>query len=337
MCCDNCLSQQQVAPSRPGDISRMSQSELAALFILDALRRMKWEVGREKLAQVLKGSKAEDILKFGYDKNRHYGRLAAFSRDDIKGFIDQLVAQGYLKVIGGRLPVLRLTPEGEAAIKARAAIPLLLPRQPRADVAVGRRTRRSIEPGDVAAFLSRLHPKPLSGPWQAGWALGFHSSFAGADWSRSTVGDLAFRLKYRRDSSALQPLVKGILALCDEHPELRGVDVLIPVPPSTARPSDPVKILAESLARALRKPLEVVLVKTRPTVPQKEMRTLAQKRANVAGAFAVQGDVRGKRLLLIDDLYDSGATLEEATRVLLQAGAARISVLTMTRTIHSNA
>jgi predicted amidophosphoribosyltransferase len=67
------------------------------------------------------------------------------------------------------------------------------------------------------------------------------------------------------------------------------------------------------------------------------MRTLAQKRANVAGAFKVQGDVRGKRLLLVDDLYDSGATLEEVTRVLRQAGAARVCVLTLTRTIHADA
>lgn len=67
------------------------------------------------------------------------------------------------------------------------------------------------------------------------------------------------------------------------------------------------------------------------------MRTLAQKRANVAGAFAVRGDVRGKRLLVLDDLYDSGATLEEVTRVLRRAGAARLCVLTLTRTIHADA
>jgi predicted amidophosphoribosyltransferase len=79
------------------------------------------------------------------------------------------------------------------------------------------------------------------------------------------------------------------------------------------------------------------LVKTRPTWPQKEMKTLAQKRANVAGAFAVQGEVAGQRILLVDDLYDSGATLEEITRVLLRNGARQVNVLTWTRTIHMDA
>jgi len=79
------------------------------------------------------------------------------------------------------------------------------------------------------------------------------------------------------------------------------------------------------------------LIKTRRTEPQKEIHTLAQKRANVAGAFAVREDMRGKRLLIMDDLYDSGATLEEASRVLRKAGAARLCVLTLTRTIHSDA
>ena len=60
------------------------------------------------------------------------------------------------------------------------------------------------------------------------------------------------------------------------------------------------------------------------------MRTLPQKRDNVAGAFAIIGDITGKRVLLVDDLFDSGATLEETTRLLLQHRAARVNVLTLT-------
>ena len=67
------------------------------------------------------------------------------------------------------------------------------------------------------------------------------------------------------------------------------------------------------------------------------MTALAQKRANVAGAFALAGDVRGQRLILVDDLYDSGATLEEAARVLMRGGAAGLIVLTLTKTIHADA
>jgi ATP-dependent DNA helicase RecQ len=79
------------------------------------------------------------------------------------------------------------------------------------------------------------------------------------------------------------------------------------------------------------------LAQTRPTRPQKEMSTLAQKRANVAGAFTVQGEVTGERILLVDDLCDSGATLEEIARLLLRHGARQVNALTWTRTIHVDA
>jgi ATP-dependent DNA helicase RecQ len=189
----------------------------------------------------------------------------------------------------------------------------------------------------ITAFLARPHPRPLVGSWDAGWALDFHSRFTGADWSRSQVGKLAFRLKYRQDKTVLPALLEHLLALCAAYPLLTNIDALVPVPPSKPRAFDPVRTLADALGTRLDQPVWPVLAKTRPSAPQKEMRTLVQKQANVAGAFALQGQVRGKRLLVLDDLYDSGTTLEEATRVLRQGGAVRVYVLTLTRTIHADA
>jgi len=122
-----------------------------------------------------------------------------------------------------------------------------------------------------------------------------------------------------------------------DHPELSQADAIVPVPPSIPRPNDPVRAFAEALSDHLRIATLPVVVKTRQTEPQKEMRSLAQKRANVSGAFAVQGDVRGKSLLVVDDLFDSGATLEEITHLLIRSKASRVNVLTLTRTIHSDA
>lgn len=150
------------------------------------------------------------------------------------------------------------------------------------------------------------------------------------------MGGLAYQLKYAGDKAALHPLVDHILTLCEQHPDLREVDAIVPVPPSTARDFNPVGALAAALSQRLNLPTWPALVKTRATAPQKVLRTLAQKQANVAGAFAARGPVRGRRLLVVDDLYDSGATLEEVTRVLTQAGAARVCVLTLTRTIHAD-
>lgn len=189
----------------------------------------------------------------------------------------------------------------------------------------------------VAAFLSRQHPRQLPGPWDVGWALGFHSQFAGSNWNRSDTGELAYRLKYQGDLSVLPALVEQATTLIADHPEIAQVDAIVPVPPSTPRLHDPVSGFAKALAQRLGLAFLPILIKSRQTAPQKEMRTLAQKRVNMAGAFDLISPVKGKHLLVLDDLYDSGTTLEEIYRLLCRSGAAGVCVLTITRTIHSDA
>jgi RecQ family ATP-dependent DNA helicase len=193
----------------------------------------------------------------------------------------------------------------------------------------------STDPG--AAFLARPHPRRLNGPWLAGWALDFHSSFDGERSRRSAVGDLVVRYKYRGERRLASKLAAHWTPLLAAQPELPRPEVVIAVPPSTLRDFDPVTLLAQALAARLGIPAFTdALVKIRTTEPQKEMLARGQKRANVAGAFAVEGDLVGKHLILVDDLYDSGATLTEAARVLGRAGAASLVVLTLTKTIHAD-
>jgi competence protein ComFC len=256
--------------------------------------------------------------------------------------VDHLLSKGLLaKNEHGKIVI---TPTGLARLQgslepqaARALSTILPSSEQVADV-----TRELNEDeDDIADFLNRSHPRELRGPWAAGWALDFHSRFFGADWTRSQAGDLAYRFKYEGQRSLVETLADQLSALVVERPELAQVDAIVPVPPSSPRAFDPISELGNALARRLERPVWRALAKTRVTALQKEMRTLAQKRANVAGAFIVTADclrqVHGKRLLVLDDLYDSGATLEEVTRTLLHAGAAAVRVLTLTRTIHSDA
>ncbi|PKO06330.1 MAG: hypothetical protein CVU41_06280 [Chloroflexi bacterium HGW-Chloroflexi-3] len=191
------------------------------------------------------------------------------------------------------------------------------------------------EKNKIVAFLSKDHPRQLSGPWDAGWALGFHSSFHGSAWKRSPVGEMAFQLKYQADFSVIQALIQKMKELVQTQPEIAQVDAIIPVPSSVQREKDPVSALTQELARQLKVNYWPVLAKSRKTDQQKQFQTLAQKKANVAGAFRLQTSIKGKRLLVVDDLFDSGATLEEITKLLKQAGADTVNVLTITRTIHS--
>jgi ComF family protein len=87
---------------------------------------------------------------------------------------------------------------------------------------------------------------------------------------------------------------------------------------------DQSRLLALSVAKRLSLPTEKLLKKTRPAKSQTKMKDDGARRRNVRGVFKSSAPARGKRVLLIDDIYTSGATMNEARGVLLSAGAAKI-------------
>jgi predicted amidophosphoribosyltransferase len=78
------------------------------------------------------------------------------------------------------------------------------------------------------------------------------------------------------------------------------------------------------------------LVRRRRTPSQGRLGPLARAR-NVRGAFALRAgrDVKGKRVVIIDDVSTTGATVEECARVLRRAGAAWVGVLTLARALRT--
>ena len=184
---------------------------------------------------------------------------------------------------------------------------------------------------EVAQFLWRTQPQLLKGPWYTGWTLGSYHRFSGVS-TRTLLGGLVYRFKYCREPAALRHLLPEVLRVCAADPVLLDVDALVPVPPSRLHAPDSVWAFAEALGAQTGRPVWPILSKTRRTLPQKALRTPDEKNRNVAGAFAEPTGVHGRRFLLLDDIYDSGATLEEATRTLHRAGAARVCVLTLIRT-----
>lgn len=86
------------------------------------------------------------------------------------------------------------------------------------------------------------------------------------------------------------------------------------------------QLLAWAVARELDVPLKGTLVKTRHTPPQSGLDQAGERRANVLGAYCLAEGTQlaGLRVLLVDDVVTSGATLGECARLLKQAGAAQV-------------
>ena len=92
-------------------------------------------------------------------------------------------------------------------------------------------------------------------------------------------------------------------------------------------------LLARPVARRLGIPLELRAVeRVRHTLPQSAS-TEADRRKNLRNAFRVRRPerVKGRSILVLDDVYTTGATLEELAKTLLSAGARRVSGFTVAR------
>lgn len=76
-----------------------------------------------------------------------------------------------------------------------------------------------------------------------------------------------------------------------------------------------------------------LLIRARPT-PSQQGRGRSARAANVRRAFAVPADLSGTRVLLIDDVFTTGATVAECARVLRRAGAASVDVLTIAKVVN---
>jgi ComF family protein len=151
-------------------------------------------------------------------------------------------------------------------------------------------------------------------------------------------------VKFGRQERLGKRLGELLAGLWDSLPELRERDspVIVPVPlhPSRQRERgfNQAELLAAGLVRALRKggaELRVrkgCLRRRRATPPQTGL-SLAARRENLRGAFeaGVPEQIRGRTVVLIDDVMTTGATLSACARALKRAGAERVFGLTLAR------
>lgn len=154
------------------------------------------------------------------------------------------------------------------------------------------------------------------------------------------LGARLSRLKYRDppDWREVEPLAEAAAQFLRARVKVyqRGkLTSILPVPPSQPRRLQPIFVLADRLGEKTDLSVRFrYLIKTRETPPLRTLDDTRSRKRHLQGAFRVQDrSLAGKRVLLFDDVYRSGETLHEITRVLYKEGRVRaVYVLVLTKT-----
>ena len=189
-----------------------------------------------------------------------------------------------------------------------------------------------------------INPRQIYGAWRRGYVLDNHtlrSEFLGYDQfgnprfdtQRTEAGELLYRLKYRRHLESLEPLAEAAIAFVRNWQV--AIDAILPVPPTRVRQFQPVFEIAVRIARALGLPfLKDFVQKVKSTRELKNVFDYTERCQLLENAHRIRDQsLHGKTVLLFDDLYRSGATLNAVTRALYdQAHCSDVYVLALTRT-----
>jgi competence protein ComFC len=190
-----------------------------------------------------------------------------------------------------------------------------------------------------------IHPVKLPGPWTEGFVLECQhtvsSTFLGTDSSghdrfdtkRSELGELVYQLKNRGNRAAAVAIAGAALQFLEGWRP--AFDLIVPVPPSKTRSTyQPVSEIANAIGKGVSKPVvESAVRKVKATPELKNVFDYEQRVRLLENAFVVEQDsVSGKGVMLIDDLYRSGATAAVVARSVIAGGAAAVYMLAITKT-----
>ena len=146
--------------------------------------------------------------------------------------------------------------------------------------------------------------------------------------------DIPLRLKYGRKVALAKMMAKYMTPLID----CDGADsLLVPVPLHRSRlwqrGFNQAAIVARELASRTGIRADVISLKRVKRTPPLKGMTQLQRRKAVASAFASDDDVRGMRVILVDDVLTTGSTANACARALKRAGASRVELVTWARVV----
>ncbi len=155
------------------------------------------------------------------------------------------------------------------------------------------------------------------------------------------VQQIIHAIKYKGCRQLAQSLGEELALAMQVFPEFNGVDLVVPVPLHRARLRERGFNQAEEIARGIRAAWKVdlrtdVLKRRRHTLSQTQLSATARQ-SNVSDAFVTaKTDLRGASVVLCDDVFTTGATLNTCAIHLFLAGAKSVKAITLARDEHAN-
>lgn len=154
-----------------------------------------------------------------------------------------------------------------------------------------------------------------------------------------TLREAIHLMKYEKKQVISKHLIQLLQAHLPVDLASTDYDFLLPIPLHTnrlrQRGFNQAEQIAQGIAQVWGVPVRTdILFRIRDTVPLSSLESRAERRKNIAGAFEVrsQDAIQGQKILLIDDIFTTGTTINEALKVLQVANPDCIDVLTLTRT-----
>jgi len=179
----------------------------------------------------------------------------------------------------------------------------------------------------------KVQVKEIHGNWELGYALAKHvlnSVYTGDnqyghptfDNTRSEPGEALYQMKYHGKQDQVGPLAAQIVESI--YPLFEGVGLIVPMPASKSRPWQPVSALADEIGRLVGLNVFHKILKKTPTGKAvKDLGSKADRAEVLKGSITLHDEIQGKgpwNVMLIDDRYDTGASVEAACAVLRSYG-----------------
>lgn len=162
----------------------------------------------------------------------------------------------------------------------------------------------------------------------------FARAYSGYD---DPLKEIIHQFKYRPHPSLAKPLAGLLFSVYQSNLEELSADLVLPVPMHKSREKErgfnQAHELAKHFSRHAHIPLQSkILFRVKATRVQAGL-SRRERRLNLVGSFQVSGriGIKDKKVMLIDDVFTTGATVNECAKLLKRNGAQRVSVLTLAR------